>query len=389
METQPAAEQLLSSTWGEEVNLETGESLGGSNRSHVLRYKFAKAPSNAPETIVVKHAVAQGGETYDPDAATGAAWRLFNDWAGLQFLTQCFGDAADMPTPRFIAGDRTNGLIVLHDLGVGKGLDHYLLNGGPPEAENATIELFRVLGQMHAATCGKQDQYDALRLALGPHTRQPLSEHITWHRENQPKGLAKLGITPPQGFLEEVEDFVTEFRGPGPFSAYSHMDPCPDNTLLIDGKMKLLDFEFSDMGNAAIDMRYPWALWPTCWCVNQLPEAIKRKAVAIYRAELIKGCPAASDDRLFTKQLVAGCADSALPMLSRDHLQWSIEKGAKLGNFVFVQQVLARLDGFAQLSEEYGHFPLMAEMSRAAAKAIRAQLLPGFQELPLYPAFRS
>jgi hypothetical protein len=389
LETQPAAEQLLSSTWGEEVKLEAGESLGGSNRSHVLRYKFAKAPSNAPETVVVKHAVASGGETYDPDATQGAAWRLFNDWAGLQFLTQCFGASEDMPTPRFIAGDRENGLIVLHDLGVGKGLDHYLLNEGPGVAADAVVKLFRVLGQMHAATCGKLDEYDALRLALGPHPRQPLSEHITWHRENQPKGLALLGITPPAGYLEEVEEFITELRGPGPFSVYSHTDPCPDNTLLIDGQVKLLDFEFSDMGNAAIDMRYPWALWPTCWCVNQLPEAIKRKAVTVYREELIKGCPAATDDRLFTKQLAAGCADTAIPRLAQGHVIWCLDKTAKLGHFTYLQQMLARLDGFAQVSEEYGHFPMMGEMSRVASKAIRLRLPSDFVELPLYPAFRS
>jgi len=388
METQQLAEKLLSETWGSAVRLENGQSLGGSNRSHVNRYQVSEGGGGAPASVVVKHAIAGDGEKYDPDAPDGAVVRLFNDWAGLQFLSECFGDAPDIPIPRFIAGDRTAGLIVMHDLGAGKGLDHYLLGSDPVAAEECMLALFSTLGRVHAMSCGKQERYDAIRSALGPQNTQPLEHHIRWHQENQPKGLALLGLDIPAGFLDEIEEFVTVYRGDSPFRVYSHNDPCPDNVLWIDGRMTLLDFEFSGMANAAVDMRYPRAIWPTCWCANRTPGWLIEKLDTAYRSELVKGCPAAADDRLFYQQIAAGCADAGMGFLGQGWLDWAINKGAKLGDFRPAQQVLSRLDGFAQVSEEHNLFPIMGSTAQAAAKAIRSQLPGDFREMPIYMAFR-
>ncbi len=388
METQELSEKLLSETWGDDIRLKDGRSLGGSDRSHVLRYDVVSAGSDAPRTVVVKHAIAQGGEKYDPEATAGAAVRLFNDWAGLQFLCECFGDAPDIPVPRFIAGDRAAGLIAMHDLGEGKGLDHYLLGDDPDAAEECMTALFSTLGRVHAVSCGKQERYDAIRNALGPRNETPLEDHIRWHRENPPKGLAVLGIEPPAGFLEEIEEFVTVYRGDGPFRVYSHNDPCPDNVLWIGGRMTLLDFEFSGMANAATDMRYPRSIWPTCWCANRTPQPLIERLDTAYRAELIKGCPEAADDALFYRQMAAGCADAGMGMLGQGWLDWCLNKGVKLGDFRPVAQILARLEGFARISEERDQFPVLGKTAREAAAAIRARVPVDFQEIPIYHAFR-
>lgn len=389
METQELAEKLLSETWECAVKLENGKSLGGSNRSHVLRYTVSAASSHVPETVVIKHAIAHGGETYDPDSAEGPAVRTFNDWAGLQFLSECFGGTAGLPVPRFIAGDRAAGLIAMHDLGEGKGLDHYLLGDDPIAAEECMTALFSTLGRVHAVTCGKQTRYDEIRDALGPRKADPLEGHIKWHQENPPKGLALLGVEPMPGLLDEIAEFVTAFRGDGPFRVYSHNDPCPDNVLWIDGRMTLLDFEFSGMANAAVDMRYPRAIWPTCWCANRTPDPIVERLTAAYRAELVKGCPEAADDRLFYQQMAAGCADAAMGMLGQGWLEWSMSKGARLGDFRPAQQILSRLDGFAQVSEEHNQFPIVGRAARNAASAIRSRLPSDFREMPIYMAFRN
>ena len=388
MDTQQLAMAALGEVWGSTVVLDRPESLGGSNRSHVSRYHVVAGGPGDVETVVVKHAVARAGEQYDPTATDGPAVRLFNDWAGLAFLSECFANADDSPFPRFIAGDGTNGLIVMHDIGAGKGLDHYLLGNDAAAAEECMTALFTTLGRVHAATCGKQARYDEIRDALGPRKPEVLDEHIQWHREHPIKGLAYLGVDVQKEFLDEIEECIKVLRDDGPFRVYTHHDPCPDNLLWIDGRVYLLDFEFSGMANAAVDMRYPRAIWPTCWCANRTPGPIIERLEATYRNELIQGCPAAAEDSLFYRQMAAGCAEAAMAMIGQDWMKWCIEKMAKLGDFRVVQQMIARLEGFALVSEQHNQFPIMGAASRAAATSIRSRMPNDFRELPMYMAFR-
>ena len=60
-------------------------------------------------------------------------------------------------------------------------------------------------------------------------------------------------------------------ENPGPFHAYIHGDPCPDNVFFIDGEMLLIDFEFGRFGHALRDALYGRMPFPTCWCCNRLP----------------------------------------------------------------------------------------------------------------------
>lgn len=388
METRELAENLLSEAWEAAVRLGIAEPLGGSDRSNVVRCRVESGGPVEGESIVVKHATTHPGQSFDPKSTDGPSVRLFNDWAGLQFLSECFLEDHDPPTPTFIAGDAVNGLIVMSDMGTGKGLDPLLLGDDASAAEECMIALFRTLGRVHAATCGKQARYDEIRDGLGPRKPDVVDDHIKWHHEHPPKGLAYLGVDVDQALLDEIAGCITEFRGDGPFRVYTHHDPCPDNILWIDKQVRLLDFEFSSMGNAAIDMRYPRAIWPTCWCSARTPSVVVEKVETAYREELVKGCPAAVDDDRFYHHLTSGCADSALSTLGGQWLSWIIEKNARLGDFRACQQTLARLEAFVDISERYGHFPLMADAARSAAVSMRSRLPSDFRELPYYPAFR-
>src|SRR4051794_10641576 len=92
-------QQIMSQALQTEVRLQEVEPLGGSDRSHVIRCRVLTASDNAPGSVVVKQALARPDESYDPDSPDGPAVRFFNEWAGLQFLGECFGD--DSPVPRF------------------------------------------------------------------------------------------------------------------------------------------------------------------------------------------------------------------------------------------------------------------------------------------------
>lgn len=71
------------------MRLDTAPRLDGSDRSHVFRMSLLEGPLDAPASVIVKRAAVSNDERYDANATAfpAPAWRLFNDWAGLQFLS--------------------------------------------------------------------------------------------------------------------------------------------------------------------------------------------------------------------------------------------------------------------------------------------------------------
>jgi hypothetical protein len=109
--TSEAVKRILAETFGGPVMLGAGqEPKHGSGRSSVLRYPVLDGPDGAPASVIIKQVKPHEDEPYDPDAADGPAMRLFNEWAGLQFLSALALPEAQ--APRFYGGDRTIGLIV-------------------------------------------------------------------------------------------------------------------------------------------------------------------------------------------------------------------------------------------------------------------------------------
>jgi len=104
------AEQVLTNSLNGVVRLAVPESLDASPRSTVYRCAVLAAPRGAPASVIVKRPGGEG-ETYDPNVADGPAARLFNEWAGLQFLDRLAGERS--PAARFYGGDRAAGLVVL------------------------------------------------------------------------------------------------------------------------------------------------------------------------------------------------------------------------------------------------------------------------------------
>ena len=80
-------------------------------KNRILRCWVADGPSYLPEVLLVKMARQTKREPYDRerDCIGNSAWKLFNEWAALQFLGKISGDKAI--APRFIAGDSMEGLI--------------------------------------------------------------------------------------------------------------------------------------------------------------------------------------------------------------------------------------------------------------------------------------
>ena len=378
VETVAIVERILSEAFGGMVRIETEDGLGGSDRSNVFRCNVLLGPSDTPKSVIVKQALTHGDEIYDPDSTEGPSWRLFNDWAGSQFLSDF------SVTPSFYGGDREKGLIVIEDLGNGESLDQVLLGSDPVAAEEGLIELAEVLGEMHALTVGKRAEYDFLRDGL---SARPKNSTTTEELLNGITHVCDaIGITPHQEIRADMQTISAFINRPGPFDAYTHGDPCPDNNLFIDGKMRLLDFEFGSFRHALIDGVYGRIHFPTCWCVNRIPEHVVRKMEDAYRAELVQGCSEAEDDELFYRAVVEACAYWVTEIF-RSLTNGLLEKESEWGISTVRQRALLRFDILAQTTEEFGHLEAIGATAQDMVEKLR-EFWPDVEEMPYYPAFR-
>jgi hypothetical protein len=335
--------------------------------------------------VVVKRALPQDDENYDPTSSRGPAVRLFNEWASLQFLNERFGE--DSPVPHFYGGDQGKGVVVMGDLGAGVGLNTVLLGEQEAEAQAALTQLFQVLGRMHAVSIGHSLRYQELRAELGPlppSFMAPMNEFA-----QRFVALLEYLQLPIHPLLEsELEACVQMVSEPGAFNAFIHCDPCPDNCLVIEQGLRLLDFEFGQFGLALWDGTYARSRFPTCWCVNQIPSELVELVEAAYRIELSRGCPQAEDDGLFGTAVVVGCTCALLQTL-RWTMPQLLEKDEQWGIATERQRVLVRLDALHQATRRWDCFPVLGETAHQLEEALRRVWLPAMQKMPLYPAFRS
>jgi hypothetical protein len=384
-ETRSIAERVLSETFGGPVRLEDGIAL--KERAHVARFAVREAPSSAPASVIIKQARIWEGQSYDPDSTDlrAPSAHLFNDWAALQFLSQVAGDARI--APQFYGGDRAAGLFVLEDLGMGISPDQVLLGSDPVAAEATLIELAGALGRMHAATIGRQAEFDRLRDALGP--RPAEAQAYGWLVDGLQTTAAALDVPLRPGATDDLAVVIDVLADPGPFLAYTHGDPCPDNWLHTGGRLRLFDFEIGAFRHALTDGVYGRIHFPTCWCVNRIPAAISLRMQAVYRDELARACPAAADDDQYQRAIIEACAYWVLQLCAR---RWGIidmlAEDREWGIATVRQRVLLRFGILSHMTEQAGYLAALGATIADLAGALRARWPPEADAMPYYPAFR-
>jgi hypothetical protein len=384
------AEEILSQTFQQPIRLEPGDTSGLHERPYVHRLKVSQRSSAVPETVILKQAaIRHDKDVYDPQASDGPASRLFNEWAGLQFLSEVCSDP--LPAPYFYGGNRERGFIVMEDFGDGTRLDHALLGQDAALAEKTVVALFQTIGRMHAQTAGQAARYLEIRTALGPAPQwiTNIGQIDEWDRQHMQVVLETFGVQPQSGFYDELETVWHTVRTPGPFTAYIHSDACPDNCHWVADDLRLLDFERGHYGHAFNDGIYAHIPFPSCWCANRLPEGVAQKAEAAYRAELVKGCPEADNDDLFYSTLVSVCIHRIFDILFRHGLVEGepFDQDQKWGISTIGQRCLMWFGQVATLAERFGYFPKIGATARNMVEIFRARW-PDVEDMPYYPAFR-
>lgn len=378
-----AAERVLATTFGEGVRLGLGDQQGLNNRRYVHRLEVLQGTSELPQSLIIKQARRREDQPYLPDLPGGPASRFFNEWAGLQFLAQVGGDPP--LSPRFYGGDRDAGFLLMEDFGRGTRLDHALLGSDAAAAEKTLVALFDTVGRMHAQTMGKREQYDELRRALGP-TEKPSRQSVRKAVDDVRRSLQAINLKPARGFYAECEGILAMLDEPGPFCAYIHSDPCPDNCHWVGDELRLLDFEGGEYAHALLDGMYARIHFPTCWCVSRLPDEVMRKAESAYRTALTTGYPQAVDDRSFGPAAVGICAYWAFTRFVNSLPEiLATDRPTDLGTAR--QRILFRFKFTAATAVEFGYFEAIGETTQRVVTALRA-LWPEVGEMPYYPAFQ-
>lgn len=366
-------ERLLSDAFGGVMHLAEDEDLTASGRAGVYRLRVLAGPDNAPDSVIVKQ------------ARTYPSGTFFNDWASLQFLSQIIPDLAF--APHFYIGDVEQRIFVMEDLGKGQRLDHLLLGNDPVAAEAALIEHATLHGRLHALTIGKQADYAAIRNPLGLLEHDYDDPTLAWLAPIFHQSIDIVGVAPAPGVDRELAELASAIQNPGPFMAFVQSDSCPDNCLYIGSSLYLLDFEGGEFSHALLEGVYGRIHFPTCWCVYRLPEQIPLRMEAAYRTELVKGCPAATDDTLFYRAVVEACAYWLLKSYFWVPLSKVLESDRMIIAASDRQRFLTRTDIFVQASEQFGHLEAVGATMRTLAAKLRARW-PETEEMAYYPAFR-
>ncbi len=380
----PAVERALSDSLGTNVRLEPGAEIlraMTNGYARVARFRVASGDVGAASVVVKRPG---DRAPYDPDSHDGPAWGIFNEWAALEML-----NAADASiAPRLLAADRALGVLVFEDLGDGDGIADLLLGEDPSLARDGLVGFARTLGRMHSVTAPLAAAYDSARRALGP---LPDDDRYFAFRDfirGFYEAYETLGLNIADPARVDAEAAIDAIRNPGSFRVYSHGDPCPDNTRIVDGRVVLIDFEVGGFRHALLDGTYGRVPFPTCWCVNRIPSDIVEDMESAYRSQLVSGVPAADDDTTFADAMLNAMAFWAIATTGW-HVSRVLDADEEMHRGVHTrrQGVTLRWEMFVSAAETHGRLEHLAASGRQVLDTFRARW-PETPPIPLYPAFR-
>ncbi len=367
------------------VQLRLVETLQSSDRTAVYRCAVQNPSQAVPPTVIIKQARQPYGTRFD-DAIDGNVW---NDWAGLLFLSKHL--PPDIRIPKCYSAAQRVGLIVLEDLGDDPSLRDVLTSGTAEQAASALVRCFSALGQVHAATAGKEAIFHATRRMVGFY--DPQQEFYQQQYTKLPRKFhalcQALHLTPHREVDNELGSVVATLTQPGMFSVYLHGDPSPTNVIVSDNRLSLIDFEYGTFSHALLEGVQARLLFPSSGFVQRIPEPILRQMETAYRTELTKGCSQAADDELYGQALVAATAYWAINFAVWLSFSALLEHDQRWGSSTMRQRIMHRSRIFAQLVEEVGYLPRLGTTFSQITAKLTTLWPEAVDSLTLYPAFSS
>jgi aminoglycoside phosphotransferase (APT) family kinase protein len=357
------AESLLTGRWGTSVAVGDAETIW--DRSHIVRLRLA----GDDRTVVLKRP-----REKNLDRLT----RGFEaELAALEFLSPMQAAVA----PRLLGADASAGILIMEDLGPGSSLADSLLAGDRGRAEADLISYARAIAAMHAWSIGRSREYGQIRARLAGSADGEVApdwmDAITRSKEPFLAMAAQLGL-PTDGVDREIDSIRTLMAGTG-YVGLVHSDLCPDNTHIVDGRCRIIDFETSGWGPLALDVAYLLAPFPSCWCFARLPAEAAGPALLAYQDEAANaGLELGPDWEVALTAALAGW------VVARVRIGRALEEDSNWGTTTMRPRLLTWLHSFIEAASRTGALPRL----RALAEAIREQLRLRWPEaiVPDYPA---
>jgi len=330
-------------------------------RNVVIRCQLIGTPDSDRTVIVKQHAIDGDSNPNDP---FDPRQRWINDAAGLTFLNAI----ATNPRvcPRVIALDSPQRLIVLEDMQPAARIVDLLHGQDVRVAENALDALARTLGQQHASSFGRRAEYDAIRLRLA--TTPAASSHPwAFAFERAMPFVLRLddvvGIKLAADLSSELDAVLDAIHNPGPFLAFIHGDPCPDNCLAGESVATLIDYELGGFGHALLDVAHARMILPTCG----KPAAIPPETISVmedtHRYWFAQASEAAGDRDHYGDALTDACAAWLIYTLAAT-LEQALGATTSADQTVIRKQILGRLHAFVQVSTQHQHLLATRDMTQ-------------------------
>ncbi|MER5615134.1 hypothetical protein [Streptomyces sp. NPDC002215] len=319
---------------------------------------WIQSTSALPCSVVVK---------WVPDGqreARSAPWRLRNELAALQFLSEDLGINL---AARVIAADIAARFLILEDLAPRVSLDRLLRRDGAAAHGDRLAAFARARGALSAATAGRAETYYARRAKLGPvDAAADLAGRLAPLRAGAIEHASSLGAPLGGRPAHELTSALDELASPGPFFALSNGDAEANNILLHasgPAEARLIDFEFAGYAHALTDAVCLYVPGPA-WLTVDDPTATG--LADQYRRALAHGIPEAEDDRRYGDGLAAACVSWALVRLQRFALLDTRSPG-DLSRL----QLIATLEAAAHTAQTCRTLPHLTSWIRRIATVLR------------------
>jgi hypothetical protein len=385
-----AASRVLSQQLGTEIRLDFHEMLGARDGNVVMRVCSIQPTHESASTFVIKAG---------PRTVPHAEEMLWNDWAALEFLGKLGLETA--LCPRLFGGDPSTPFIVMEDLGVNAADPNDLLDGADPDrAEAALISYMKCLGRLHSATLGKLDQFRLIWQSLGGQPYAKPLYHDPWSccqgrdsaeilqaiREYKDV-FSLLDIVPERGIDDEIESVTRRIEEcPEQYSVLCQGDQNgPGGCLYNSLGVRLIDFGACGFRHPLVEGMPHRMTWG---CTKQIPRRLYPHLERSYQSELAKGYTAAASDTFFQTAMI-----NAAARWNIFHTIWRVPDALQAdrprGLTSLRQQVLAWLNAFLEMTEEFNQMPSLGNSARRLLSRLKRLWPAETHTIPYYSAFKN
>ncbi|MGV0353377.1 phosphotransferase [uncultured Corynebacterium sp.] len=242
------AEDLLSNRFGGTQKLSDVEALTGSGHAVVLRARVANSPFLPHRSVVIKHNPATG---YAVDDAA-----FLREIVAYQFTNSLAAEVR--PGPVLLAHDVYRRTVVLTDSGNTDTFAEALESADEDVRRTLLRSLGAELGQMHAGTADREQDYDLLlSRMLKKHPEyaenQVMRDKALYDSIYRGVTIAEAaGLAVPDE-VKDLADQAAKSLQSGRYRAFTPFDLSPDNIIVADN-IHFLDYEWAGFRNVGFDV---------------------------------------------------------------------------------------------------------------------------------------